>query len=353
MAETSGIGEAASSTKIIKEVVGSLEEEGYTLEKWIKSSEAPLEIELMNKCLVGKFQKSGFPPIIVKIHSRSSKSKINSLRGYRIQEELMNFPDDWLYSHIQHLIESSFESTSVTTSKSSGIREFDDYYVVIFEYVEGKDFFTFALGEEGDLPLELLIGLFKEMAEIIQALHSKGIVYGDVKPENFLIRKIYPDKPLYTVVLIDFENAITKKQYETSPEKHSEKPKPYFFPTSIYFPVGNYFLYDSDYLPPAVCRSWETLKRGEIFCLGLTYYVLCTGKHPNSWPKNRELYHSLILDRDRGPEVKRRLSSLLEEMIQKKLDSDITTDKVIKTLEGIEGWMEDRTGDRMEENLPS
>jgi serine/threonine protein kinase len=43
----------------------------------------------------------------------------------------------------------------------------------------------------GPLPLNIAKSLFSQLATTLHFLHSKGIVHGDIKPENILVSKDY------------------------------------------------------------------------------------------------------------------------------------------------------------------
>jgi tRNA A-37 threonylcarbamoyl transferase component Bud32 len=62
------------------------------------------------------------------------------------------------------------------------------YYYLVMEYVAGADLGRLpgAVTEDG-LPAAVKIHLARQMAEAVEFIHGKGILHGDLKPENFMV----------------------------------------------------------------------------------------------------------------------------------------------------------------------
>ena len=56
---------------------------------------------------------------------------------------------------------------------------------MLMEFMPFGNFFY--LLEMGPLPIPAAKKLFLQLSATLQALHQKGIVHGDIKPENMLI----------------------------------------------------------------------------------------------------------------------------------------------------------------------
>lgn len=67
--------------------------------------------------------------------------------------------------------------------------------------------------KNGPLPPEDLVAIARQMAEGLQAAHSKGILHRDVKPANLLVRK---DEKGWQVKLIDFGLALKQTVIDSS-----------------------------------------------------------------------------------------------------------------------------------------
>ncbi|MFH1654598.1 MAG: serine/threonine-protein kinase, partial [Pseudomonadota bacterium] len=103
---------------------------------------------------------------------------------------------------------------------------FEGLFFFTSEYIEGYDIFVFTrtLSEEGMIPL------FIQMLEGLQFIHDNGLLHGDIKPENILIKK-ENDKSVAKIIDFGIATAITgdKKQLlgtpmYVSPEIMLQKP---------------------------------------------------------------------------------------------------------------------------------
>jgi len=80
------------------------------------------------------------------------------------------------------------------------------WVIQIFEYIPGKDLYSFLIEKDNESRLEtrVLLTLAKDITEGIHRLHRHGIYHGDLKPENVMVRK---ENGRYRAVLIDFDFA--------------------------------------------------------------------------------------------------------------------------------------------------
>jgi serine/threonine protein kinase len=105
--------------------------------------------------------------------------------------------------------------------------------------------------------------LLKTVAHSLRILHDRGIVHGDLKPSNVLIKRTELG---YTTKLIDFDNA-----YLTS------EPPP---PDEI---VGTMNYYSPElvgYIQETGTAAHELTQKADIFALGLIYAEFLTGTPP-------------------------------------------------------------------------
>lgn len=82
---------------------------------------------------------------------------------------------------------------------------------LVMEFVEGRN--LRAVLEAGALPPVRAARLLRQLADALEAMHSKSIWHRDVKPENIMIRN--EGAPNEEPVLIDFSIAIVKDADET------------------------------------------------------------------------------------------------------------------------------------------
>ena len=71
-------------------------------------------------------------------------------------------------------------------------------FYVVMERFNSKDLFDF-ISEQGPLPENLAKNLFRQVVDIVQQCHAKGVLHRDIKDENLLI-----DLTSHQIKLIDF-----------------------------------------------------------------------------------------------------------------------------------------------------
>jgi len=136
-----------------------------------------------------------------------------------------------------------FTVTSTTGSKKGVV------YGLVMEYVEGGSLAS--LISAGTAPMELRISIAVALAEALARLHSEGIVHGDLKPQNVLLRH---NKPLLT----DFGAA---RLFKAAGE---------ILPVLAYTPA---------YAPPEALARIVT-DRSDVYSLGTMLIELLTGDLP-------------------------------------------------------------------------
>jgi eukaryotic-like serine/threonine-protein kinase len=144
---------------------------------------------------------------------------------------------------------------------SDFFREGSRYYKVT-ERVEVTDW---AAADVARLPLESRLLLMLTVAHSLNVLHSAGLVHGDIKPPNILIKEIGPGR--FSAKLIDFDNAVL-----------ASKP----------LPPPDQMVGDMAYYSPELVRyinnpsSRDRLTgASDIFALGLVYSEWLTGRKPS------------------------------------------------------------------------
>jgi formylglycine-generating enzyme required for sulfatase activity/tRNA A-37 threonylcarbamoyl transferase component Bud32 len=117
----------------------------------------------------------------------------------------------------------------------------------------------------GSFPLVRLLGVFAQVSRALAYAHSRGVLHGDLKPDNILLGDFGE------VYLADW--GLAKIRRRVDGRAHGSKPPPGF--TS---PVGG----TPGYFAPEVARGeWESMdERADLFSLGVMLYEILTGRHP-------------------------------------------------------------------------
>jgi serine/threonine protein kinase len=113
------------------------------------------------------------------------------------------------------------------------------------------------------LSLQDQLVLLKTVAHSLKILHDRGIVHGDLKPSNVLIKRTELG---YTTKLIDFDNAYL-----------AGEPPP---PDEIVGTMNYYAPELVGYIQEAGTAAHELTQKADIFALGLIYAEYLTGAPP-------------------------------------------------------------------------
>ena len=132
------------------------------------------------------------------------------------------------------------------------------YYTV----TEKIDVSTTSIEDISKLSIEKKMIIIRVLTHSVRALHEKGIVHSDLKPNNILVKNT--SKGYYTVKLIDFDSSFLEK----------DAPK-----------VGEELTGDMVYFAPEALRhtSGENVKittKIDVFALGILFHEYFTGHLP-------------------------------------------------------------------------
>ncbi|RLE85168.1 MAG: hypothetical protein DRJ41_01750 [Thermoprotei archaeon] len=136
---------------------------------------------------------------------------------------------------------------------------------LVMEYVKGK-----SLEEMGRLEPGKALDIFKQVADAIAYMHSRGVVHGDIKPRNVIVS----ERP----VIIDFGTA-TFMDYPTEMREVYLTPK---------------------WAAPEHLEMKLFTKQGDIYQLGMLLFYMLTGNCPKDYMVRWELKEeaSKVLPRD-------------------------------------------------------
>ena len=128
----------------------------------------------------------------------------------------------------------------------------DDGMIIIMDYIDGNSLDE-VMKNKGPQSEEKVVSWAEQLCEVLGYLHSKKIIYRDMKPSNVMLRKNNE------VAIIDFGTA---KEYQTSSGETTG-------------------LGTAGYAAPEQYGDFgRTDARTDVFCLGMTMYSLLTGKDP-------------------------------------------------------------------------
>ena len=139
------------------------------------------------------------------------------------------------------------------------VLELGDELYLVMEYIEGV-----TLRDRLKRPIELpeFLTLAIQCAEALQAAHEKGIMHGDVKPENIMLT------PAQQVKVLDFGVAKRLPTADLGPETAS----------LVTLEAG--ISGTPAYMAPEVLLSKPANERADIFGLGVVFYEALAGRNP-------------------------------------------------------------------------
>ncbi|MDE6088445.1 MAG: serine/threonine protein kinase [Oscillospiraceae bacterium] len=128
----------------------------------------------------------------------------------------------------------------------------EDSFIIVMDYIEGVSLDKI-LEKKGVQSEEKVVDWAKQLCEVLGYLHSKNIIYRDMKPSNVMLKKNGE------ITIIDFGTA---KKYEYNSGETTGLGTAGFAAPEQYGGQG------------------RTDARTDIFCLGMTLYALLTGINP-------------------------------------------------------------------------
>lgn len=148
------------------------------------------------------------------------------------------------------------------------VGEFEGQLFIVMELVEGETLRQ-RLGSSGPLESIMLARIAAQIAEALEGAHSRGIVHGDIKPENIV------QQPNGRVKLFDFgiarqvgEETVTQTRFtEVLEETHQS------------LMAGTLA-----YMAPEILRGDPSDARSDLFSLGVTLFELAAGRQPFPGP---------------------------------------------------------------------
>ncbi len=194
------------------------------------------------------------------------------------------------------------EATSLAAIQHGNIVHVYDYLeddesaYIVMEYVDGTDLFDL-LGETGALPPDVATVVGLQLAEALEYAHYRGIVHRDIKPSNVLISRTGEVK------VMDFGIARDAERVDL---------------TQVGMSLGT-----PAYMSPEQIAGDRIDFRADIFCFGIVFYEMLTGKKPWGEDENgrtvtrRVLYEPPISPRVHNPQFLPELEAIIDRCLKK------------------------------------